>query len=48
MYWIEKAKNREVPVYFIRFEDLIHHPQSTLEEAFKFLFVSEDLEGKVI
>lgn len=25
-YWIERARNKEVPVFFFRFEDLLANP----------------------
>ena len=33
-YWINAAKNKEVPVYFVRFEDLITNPKEYLGDIF--------------
>jgi len=47
-YWIEKARNKEVPIYFARFEDLITNPKKTLSELFSFMLKVDSIEGTVI
>jgi len=37
-YWIEKAENQEVPVFFVRFEDLLKEPEHNLKQIFQFVF----------
>lgn len=41
-------KERNVPVYFVRFEQLVEEPQKTLEDIFKFLLDTRDVEGTVV
>ena len=36
-YWIDKAARDEMPIYFIRFEDLLQNPKKILHEVFGFL-----------
>mmetsp|Transcript_18614 Transcript_18614/g.17707 ORF Transcript_18614/g.17707 Transcript_18614/m.17707 type:complete len:142 (+) Transcript_18614:590-1015(+) len=37
-YWIEKAEKQEMPVFFVRYEDVLKDPKKNLEDIFKFLF----------
>lgn len=41
-------KGRNVPVFFVRFEQLLAEPQKTLEEVFRFLLDSKDVENTVV
>lgn len=36
-HWVEKARNKEVPVFFARFEDLVNSPKEILSEIFSFI-----------
>lgn len=45
---IQDAKEKKVPVYFIRYEDLVTHPLEQLEKIFCFLLNVESIEGTVI
>ena len=47
-YWITKSKNREVPVYFCRFEDIISEPMKSLSDIFGFILGQNSIEGTVI
>lgn len=47
-YWIEKTKNREVPVYFCRFEDIIDDPMKSLSEIFCFMLGQDSIKNTVI
>lgn len=44
----EDAKNKLVPVYYFRYEDLYKNPQQTLEEIFCYLLNVTSIEGTVI
>jgi hypothetical protein len=35
-YWLEVAKNKTIPVYFFRFEDLMTDTERILREIFEF------------
>jgi hypothetical protein len=37
-FWIDKAASLSLPVYFIRFEDMLTNPSFQLKETFKFIF----------
>ena len=41
---LEKIE-KQVPVYFIRYEDLLTNPQAILEQIFCFLLEVESVEG---
>ena len=41
-------KARNVPVYFVKFEQLVAEPQKTLEEVFQFLLDSKDVADTVV
>ena len=47
-FWINAAKNKEVPVYFVRFEDLITNPKEFLSEIFAFFLDVDTIKGTVI
>jgi len=36
-HWIHAAKNLDVPIFFIRFEDLLSDPLPNLRDVIKFL-----------
>ena len=36
-----------VPVHYLRFEDLVREPRETLTDLFKYLLGAESLEGTV-
>jgi len=44
-YWVEKARKKEVPVFFFRFEDLIRDPQTVLNDIFAFTLGTPDIKG---
>ena len=47
-YWIKRSKDEEIPLYFIRFEDMINDPKPVLTELFQFCLNMPTLEGSVI
>ena len=47
-YWINKAKQQDVPILFFRFEDLLSDPQTTLSDIFSFALKVENIKGTVI
>ena len=47
-YWMKKAANSSIPIYFFRFEDLLLSPEGILKNMFKFILAKEDLDGSVI
>lgn len=47
-YWIEKARKKEVPVFFFRFEDLIKEPQTVLNDIFAFALGVPNINGTII
>ena len=47
-FWINAAKNKEVPVYFVRFEDLIVDPKKFLGEIFSFFLDVDSIEGTIV
>lgn len=44
-YWLDLAKNKNVPVYFVRFEDLLTNPAYECKLALEFLLGVESFEG---
>lgn len=36
-YWIDKAESNEMPVFFMRFEDLLKDPKKELTDIFSFI-----------
>jgi hypothetical protein len=42
---MDNAKNVDVPIHIVRFEDLIMDPQATLEKIFCFILGKESIEG---
>lgn len=47
-YWINVAKKKETPVYFIRFEDLTSNPKETLSDVFSYFLDVDSIEGTII
>ena len=47
-YWIKMAETTDIPIYFFRFEDVIHNPGKELKEIFRFILGLESIEGTVI
>jgi hypothetical protein len=45
---IDEAKEKKVPLLFIRYEDLVTSPGETLTDIFKFILGVDSLEGSVI
>jgi hypothetical protein len=37
-----------VPIYFVRFEDLLQDPKAHLEEVFKFVLIQPSIKGTVV
>ena len=37
-----------MPIYFLKFEELVKNPEELLQEVFKFLLDTEDISGTVI
>ena len=46
-YWFQHAKEKNVPVYVFRFEDLINNTESVLKDIFKFLLCEESIDGTI-
>jgi hypothetical protein len=44
-YWHEVANQGKIPVFFFRFEDLLHDPQTVLNSALAFMLGVPTLEG---
>ena len=47
-YWLERAKESKIPIYFFRFEDLLIQPEGVLKNMFKFILAKDNLDGTVI
>ena len=47
-YWFKMAEESNIPIYFFRFEDVIHNPGKELKEIFRFILGLETIEGTVI
>ena len=47
-FWLKKAREQSIPVYFFRFEDLLITPQPVLKDMFKFILAEKDLDDSVI
>ena len=47
-YYIEAAREKKIPIYFFRFEDMISEPYPMFKSMFEFLLGLEDLEGTLI
>ena len=45
--YLEEHVVTEIPVHFLRFEDLVSNPKETLTDLFKFMLGVESLEGTV-
>ena len=45
---IKEAKEKKVPICYLRYEDLVDRPEASLQEAFRFLLATESIEGKNI
>jgi len=44
-YWVDLAKNKSLPIYFLRFEDIMKDKKKYLCEAYSFLLGVEDISG---
>lgn len=38
-YWMLKVKEKSIPIFFFRFEDLLVQPEPVLNDMFKFILV---------
>lgn len=47
-YWIDIAKQKKVPIYFFRFEDLLLNPEPVLKDMFKYILLEENIDKSVI
>lgn len=45
---MDAAKNQDVPIFFVRFEDLLVEPKQQLTEVFKFILSSPSLVGTAV
>lgn len=43
-YWLAQ----DIPLFILRFEDLLTQPEETMTDLFKFLLKTDDLEGTQI
>ena len=41
-------RDRNVPVYFVKYEEMLAEPKATLRSVFKFLLNVNDINGTVI
>ena len=44
-YYLNIAKNKKIPIYFFRYEDIVADPSKILREIFEFSLNVESLEG---
>jgi hypothetical protein len=47
-WWIQQGKEKNFPVHFVRFEDLISNKEEVLNGAMSFAFGVPDIEGTYI
>ena len=47
-YWIKKARESNIPVYFFRFEELLITPEPVLKDMFRFILGVRDIDGTII
>lgn len=47
-YWMEKAREGNVPIFFFRFEDLLVTPEPVLRDMFRFILGTRNIDGTVI
>jgi len=45
---LQNMRDRKVPVYYVKFEELRENPRKCLQEVFEFLLGVEDISGTVI
>lgn len=41
-------ENKDLPTFFVRYEDLVKDPKPVLEDLFKFILEQDSLEGTFI
>ena len=46
--YITRKLAKEIPIYFMRYEDLISNPEIILTECFKFILETLSLDGTVL
>lgn len=47
-YWISKAKESALPIYFCRYEDLMAKPEREISDVFRFMLGVQDIEGTYV
>jgi len=47
-YWIDLAKNKKIPVIFIRYEDLAANNFDSMKEVISFMLGMESIEGTYV
>ena len=47
-FWIEKAHEGKIPIFFFRFEDLLVTPEPVLKDMFRFILGKEDISNTLI
>lgn len=47
-YWLERAQNKDLPVYFIRFEDILLNQRETVEQTVEYLLALDSVRGRYI
>ncbi len=47
-YWLDIAKDKTIPVIFLRFEDLLANQEETLEELLSYLLVEDSIKGMYV
>ena len=47
-YWIKIGRERNIPIYFFRFEDLLIDPEPVLKDMFKYILGVDNVDNSVI
>lgn len=47
-YWVKMARDKTIPVYFFRYEDLMRDPAPILSKIFSFSLGVPSIEGTII
>lgn len=43
-YWVSQAKQKSLPVLFVRFEDLVQQPKQTMKEIMEFILGVDSID----
>ena len=47
-FWVKKARDENIPVYFFRFEDITRSPKEILMDVFAFSLDQENVQGTLV